>query len=954
MSVSVANFREIYDEYNKDDQETVNERMASVDEAIQYLENQPEFCETLLNFLAQSGDDEKYQLFIAIAIKNQVKKFWENDEFYKNKEEFKNNLLQVMINSTGTLLSLISEIITIISHFDFPDKWPALMRNLTSVLNEEQELPTIYAVLSTSSQILKRYERSSSSDPVYRQIDDIVQYWGETLINLFTEILPKQQECEALEDCFNFCFQIIRSLCAIDMPKYILANIDKFFAIYHNFFGLDGCEKIKITLCMIMKQYFIRYTYEIGHWGQSEDDKKSEEEVQNVKELWNTLKIDLLNTLNVTINSEEESNLGDQLVITAFDALLSLARSNERDFFVQEVSLEQFCVKTLIPCVSLSEEDIENFHNDSLHYFEHDIGGLESETKRMSAYSFLKMLQRHFSEKLTSVFNEACQELVESYNQNPDDLWKDMDTAIFIMDIILARVTHYNQGVISTIEDFDLSSFLTSFIIPQLGSKYPLLQADALKFLVNYRKVIDKDMILELFPEIVKLLFNDGPVSLYTAYFIDRIMLCDTYYKDGPILLQNIDVGKLISRLFALFKYGDKLNLIAARCLMRIVTYGKDAISEHIIGIVGTCTNYLSELCKNDLTNPLFNHSLFEIIAAAVTKVNVPVPEIDEGVLKLLDKILSDDISEFVPYVYQIIGCFLLRYPDDALAANSESFYITSYPTFLEHQRWLAMGNIPALAILVQAYCIKIDEIVINNIEPLLEICEHLLQGTRSHPHAFKIFVSIIRFLPNEFTFSIMPRIYEMVIGQLNNPDLKKYRSSFAIFMCDACFFLEPDNAIKLLGENAEGAIACWSESLPLVRGRHELESTIAGCIKTLLEAKSLTQPMWEQLFVGTVKSLESPSYNSIKDDIEVIKIEEQDAKQFDTTFNKLIYAEEKEINPHPELDGVDLVKYMATNLAKYSHSHPGYLADCIDRNLEPHLKNSFLSYQKNYEIEFA
>lgn len=935
-----------------------NDKIGAATDAIKNLETEPGFCETLLGYLA-SAEDENYQIFIATQIHNQVKVYWENEQFYSNKEEFRNNLLQVMINSTGTLLLNISAIITVISQSDFPDKWPNLMSTLTGFFNEA-ELPTIYAILYTSSQILKKYERQSSSDPIARQVDNIVEYWGETLLILLSDVLQNKEQCPELGECFNFCFQIIRSLCAIDMPKYIYANIDKFFALYHQFFGMDNCEPIKITLCMIMKQHIIRYNYEINHWGKSEDDKKTEEEIQNVTDLWLALKYDLLNTLNSCIYSEtdesDDINTKEQLVITAFDALTSLARSNEREFFLLEGNLEEFCLKTLIPCVSLSDEDIYKFENESITYFQHDINGLESESRRMSAHNFLKILQRYFSEQLTNVFKEACQELLNTYNENPDESWKDMDTAMFIMDIILAKVTHYNQGVISAIEGFDLSEFLNNFIIPQLYSKFPLLQADALKFLVDYRMVIDPSAILELFPEVVKLLFiTDSPVPLYTAYFIDRIMLCDKYASEGPILFQNIDIAGVVKRLFEIFSVDGELNLIAARCLMRIVVYGKSSISEQIIAIISTCVKYLSDLCETRLTNPTFNHFLFEIIVAAVTRVEVPVPEIEDDVIKLLDKILSNDISEFVPYVYQIIGCFLLHYPDDVLQANSESFYVSSFTTFLEPPRWLAMGNIPALAILVQAYCIKLGSLVADNIGSIFEICEHLLQGTRSHPHAFMIFVSIIRFLPNDFVVSVMPKIYELVIAQLSNQELRKYRQSFAIFMSDACFFLGPDTAINLLGEDAEGIVSCWSESLPLVRGRRELESAISGCIRTLLESTVLTQSMWEQLFVGTVKTLECPSYNAIKDDIEVIKIEEQDAKEFDTTFNKLVYAEVKEINPHPDLDKKDLVEYMARNLAEYSQQHPGYLADVIERNLEPHLKNSFLSYQTRYEgIQFA
>lgn len=940
-----SNFHQLYQTLQSQD----NDQIAATTDEILALREVPGFSEALLQMLVTT-EDESYQAFITIEIVSQIKNYWETEQLYQDKEEFRNNLLDIMTKSTGVILNNISEAITIISQYDFPDKWPSLMSNLTSVF-QDAELPTIYATLFTSSKIIKRYERQASSDPILREIENIAQYWGEAIDVLLSEILPNQPECDELVECYNFCFQIIRSLCAIDMPKYIYEKIDTFFSYYHNFFNIEGIEEVKITLCQIMKQHIIRYLSEIKNWGTDGDEKKSEEEIQNVQALWFELYNDLLNTMSVNI-SEDSS---DQLIISVFDALTALARSNDREFFVQGDNLENFC-SVLIPCISLSDDDVSDFYNDSLNYFQRDIEGLESESRRMSARNFLKVLGRNFRDLLAQALYDMFQQISSSFNQSPDDTWKDMDTGIFLMDIIVAKTTHYTQGVKEVIDGFDLAEFLSSFIFPLLGGNYPLLQADALKFLVDFRMVIEPQTVLQAFHDIAQLLFEDeSPVSLYAAYFIDKILSCVRYADSAPEFFQTVNIADVVTRLFYLFNIYDKLNIIAARCLMRIVVHGNEAIQPQIFGIISTCVNFLKDECAHP-SNAFFDHCLFEIIVASVTKANVPVPEIEEGVFELLGKILEEDVSEFVPYVYQIIGCFLFHYPGDALSADGDSFYAAQFGTFLEDHRWMAMGNIPALAILIRAYCFRLPVLVANNMDQILVICNNLLQGTRSHPHAFMIFVSIVRFM-SEIAESVLPQIYSLVISQLSNPELRKYRQSFAIFMSNCCFFLGPDEALSLLpGEDAENAVLCWAESLPLVRGRSELECAISGCMKTLLESSVLSQEMWEALFVGTVRMIEMPSYDAVKDDIELIKIEEQDAKQFDTTFNKLIYAELKdEINPHPELEKSDLVRFMVEKLAEYFQGHPGYLNDMCERNiLDPHLKNSFLAYQKRYGITFA
>lgn len=920
-----------------------NERIFQATKTIKDLEMAPGFCENLIQFLV-STDDLNYQKFIASAIKNQVKQYWENEQLYSNKEMFRNNLLQAIICLSPELVPLVAETICIISQSDYPEKWPQLMANLTSALNNAP-LQVIHAILYTSTQVLKKYERQSSSDPIFREIDNIVDYWGNTLVLLLSDVLQKQEANPMLEECFNYCFQIIRILCAIDMPKFIYTNLDKFLSFYHSFFNIPGAESIKITLCMIMKQHIVRYLYDIKNWGNSEDDKKTPEEIQNVQQLWLALYSDLLTLMNMSATASA------QLVISDFEALTAIARSNDKEFLITQGNLENFCLNTLIPCVSLNDDDIEEFYNNSLDYFLRDIAGLESESKRYSAQSFLKILGRYYKQELANVFNMACQSLLATYNANPDQSWKEMDTAMFIMGIVIAKIVHHNRGVIEIIDSFDLTQFLQSFIIPQLGSKYPLLQVDALKFIVDFRAVIDPGIILNLFPNIVELLFSEQtPVPLYTTYFIERIMNVEKFITN-PVLFTNIDINRLVTRIFALFRIDGSLNMISARCIMRIVVYNPEIIKPHIIAIVSTCVNTLIEAC-NHPEDASFNHCLFEVIVASITKVGVDVPTIEDSVIKLLDKILTNDVTDFIPYVYQIIGCFLLHYPPDAMA--NQPFYANQFPNFLDSTRWMAMGNIPALAILVRSYCIRLPQLVEQYVPQIFTICQNLLQGTRSHPHAFMIFNSIIRFIQNkQFVFSIMPQIYSLIYSQLPNQNLKKYRQTYALFMCDACFFLEPDNALNFLGENAQIMVSIWAESLPLIRGRANLESAIAGCMKTLLTATILDQTMWEQLFVGTVKMMESPSSEGIKEDIDVIRIEEEDAKQFDTTFNKLLYAEEPTINPHPELKGQDIVEYMARGLAKYSQEHKGYLPDVITRQLEPHLQTVFDSYHKRFQLDF-
>ncbi|OHS99595.1 hypothetical protein TRFO_33923 [Tritrichomonas foetus] len=922
-----------------------NEKILEATKILKDFEVIPGYVEYLIQLLV-STSNLQFQMFIAVSIKNQVKVYWENEQFYANKPEIKARLITIMLNSTPPLLSSIAEIISIIASFDFPDKWPELMPALTGSFTNAS-FQVIYSILFTSHHVFKRYERQTSSEPLFREISQVVDYWGPVVLKLLTETLHQQPSCPELAQCFEYTLSICFSLCAQDLPPFFLNNLDKFFMCYHNFLTMNFTSGIKKIICQIIKQHIIRYITDIHKWGTDEENKRSEEEIDQMKQLYATLLNDLL-----TLTTMETAANDESLVISIFDTLTALARSMDRQFFTIAGNLEKMCQDVLIPCIALSEEDIELFQNDPLEYFKRDIEGLQSESRKMSAYSFLKVLGRYFRAELTSVFMGTYQTLMAKYSQNPEASWKEMDTAIFIMEIIGAKINLVNIGVTELVENFDLSSFLGSCIIPLLGSSFPILQADAIKFMVDFRNVTQQEIIFNVFPTIVNLLFVENSlVPLYSAYYIDRILLCKQC-ETNTFIFQNVDLKGIINRLFYIFKFADQFNLIAARSLMRIVVRCGAAIAPQIGGIVSTCVNYLTQIASNSnlQVDPAFNHCLFEVIVGAITKVNVPVVQIEGLVFELLSSILSHDVSAFIPYVFQIVACFLLSYPENVQINN---FYAEQFEFFLNPTHWMAGGNIPALAILMRAYIIKLPQLVIVHMDQLFFICKQLLQGTRSHPHAFLIFVSLFRFMQNEFCVQILPQIYALVTEQIGNPNLKKYRQTFSIFMADACYFLGPDVALSLLPSQAE-VIGIWAESLPLVRGRVPLESTISGCMTALLGATCLTQELWETLFVGTVKMLEAPSAEIINDEIDLIKQEEQDAKQFDTIFSELKFAEIPQINnAHPELANVNLVEFMARKLAEYSAAHPNYLRDVIARRLPPYLQNSFNSYEHNYQIRF-
>jgi hypothetical protein len=411
-----------------------------------------------------------------------------------------------------------------------------------------------------------------------------------------------------------------------------------------------------------------------------------------------------------------------------------------------------------------------------------------------------------------------------------------------------------------------------------------------------------------------------------------------------------VSPASIVNRLFEIFQYEGEFNGVAARCLMRLIASGGDAIAPLVPSVIGLVVDYLKKIAPGK-KDPDFSHSLFEVIAAAITRVHIDVSLIEPRVVDLLSCILGDDVSEYIPYTFQVVGCMLLGYQP---AQQVSSFYHEQLQYFLTPELWNAQGNIPGLAGLIRSYCIRLPELIIAAFPQIAEIATRLLQGTRSHPHALLIFTSMMRFISTDYLLPFLPQIFDMVSRPLfAEQPVTKYAQSFAVFMSNACFVLRPDIVLNQLGDSLATLVNAWAEALPAVHGRIDLTCALMGALQTLTEATVLSAPLWTALFKGCVLLIESPSRQAWNDELAAYREDEQAKMQFDTTFNVLRYAELPEMSLHYEHRQTDLIKFMATAFADWSHSHPGQLAVAA-QELPGQIQNCFARYTESYHLQFS
>jgi len=135
--------------------------------------------------------------------------------------------------------------------------------------------------------------------------------------------------------------------------------------------------------------------------------------------------------------------------------------------------------------------------------------------------------------------------------------------------------------------------------------------------------------------------------------------------------------------------------------------------------------------------------------------------------------ILQQDVSEFTPFVFQILSQLLeLRSANDL-----PQQYTVLLPPLLTPALWESRGNVPALVRLLRAFLSRGAAQIVQGgqVTPMLGIFQHLIQSKANDQHGFDLLEALVESLPMCVVFFILSFIF---VSCRTDPRLSLARSS--------------------------------------------------------------------------------------------------------------------------------------------------------------------------------
>ncbi|PZC71936.1 hypothetical protein B5X24_HaOG212249 [Helicoverpa armigera] len=410
----------------------------------------------------------------------------------------------------------------------------------------------------------------------------------------------------------------------------------------------------------------------------------------------------------------------DALVSNALTFLAKIAeKNNYKSLFEDPATLSSICEKVVIPNMEFRESDMELFEDNPEEYVRRDIEGSDVDTRRRAACDLVRTLAASYEDKMMNIFGQYVQLMLAKYAECGASAWRGKDAAMYLVTSLASRGSTQAAGVTRASPLVDLAQFATTHVLPELQrpdvNELPVLKADAIKYVMTFRSLLPKDLIIASVPLLISHVRGRGVVQTYGACALEKLIAggmlqraalqphaaallaalhwCLRYTQKVHTNLEKLhwylpdvesnprphtrEVGSLPTgppRRKSQKVYMDNIIFMYGReagedSVLRTLSCLQDGSLSYLGDALPKLAHMLSVVAKNPC-KPHFNHYLFETLSLAVSLVTKSNPDaisaFEDALFPIFQEILQNDVQA----VLRTLSCLQdgsLSYLGDAL-----------------------------------------------------------------------------------------------------------------------------------------------------------------------------------------------------------------------------------------------------------------------------------------------
>lgn len=656
----------------------------------------------------------------------------------------------------------------------------------------------------------------------------------------------------------------------------------------------------------------------------------------------------------------------DTLVSNALQFLATVAdRAQYRHLFEDPTTLSSICEKVIIPNMEFRESDNELFEDNPEEYIRRDIEGSDVDTRRRAACDLVKVLSKYFEAKIMEIFGAYIQVMLQNYANKPAENWRSKDAAIYLVTSSASKAQTQKHGVTQSSELVPLPQFAMQHIEPELikpnVNEFPVLKADAIKFIMTFRSILPKEMIIGSLPQLIRhLSASNIVVHTYAACAIEKILAMKG--PDNLFLVKANDLSPLTSDLlkglFACLNIsGSEENEYVMKAIMRSFGILQEIIVPFLADLLPKLTEKLAMVSKNP-SRPNFNHYLFETFALSIKIVckthKVAVSSFEEALFPIFQEILQQDVLEFLPYLFQILALLLeLRTTQDIPEA-----YLALFPCLLSSVLFERQANIHPLNRLLRAFISHGAHHIVaqDKTNGLLGVFQKLIASKANDHEGFLLLQSIIEYFAPNVLEPYMKQIFVLLFQRLSSSKTTKFVKGLIVFFAYYIIRYGSNNLVTIIDQIQSRMFGMVVERVLIadmqkITGDIERKVTAVGMSNLLIDCPAMLErpynTYYPRLLATLVEFFELPQdQTSLPED--TILPETEDTPGYQVGYSQLLCARNPPKDPLEAIGDVRL--HLAQGLARLS---PRQLLSILDQIPEPNA-NHLRSYLQTVGITVA
>ena len=233
--------------------------------------------------------------------------------------------------------------------------------------------------------------------------------------------------------------------------------------------------------------------------------------------------------------------------------------------------------------------------------------------------------------------------------------------------------------------------------------------------------------------------------------------------------------------------------------------------------VIMTLEGALNRANKNP-SDPTYNHYMFENIAAAV-RINIKNENLGDFQTKFFPifvYILENAITDFVPYVFQVLSLVLENMKEGAL--DSDPNLVNIFNGAILPAAWESTGNIPPLSRLIGAFISRKDarQLILSKLQNILGIFKKLINSKANDHHAFFIVNCLCSYVEIGELEKYLPSVMRLIFTRIRTKKTNKVIRGLLLFLSTMMLNYSIDQTIDIV-EKVQPGIWWWVGSVIVI-----------------------------------------------------------------------------------------------------------------------------------------